>query len=142
MNFNKCKRCGTFYITDNSVCPNCEPKDNAEIFKLKTFLAENDCPNSIEALSCNTGISAKNLNRFLEQKDFSSFASKLEINKKIFEIYMNSKSDYRRAENFYSRYEEHFEMTENEIYNKSFLKSKSIEEIIEQQMNGVANHLK
>lgn len=82
MELSKCKRCGAFFVSNNYVCPNCEPKDNAEIFKLKNFLAENDCPNSIEALSCNTGISTKNLNRFLEQKDFSSFASKLEINKK------------------------------------------------------------
>ena len=47
MELNKCKRCGAFFVSSNYVCPNCEPKDNAEIFKLKTFLAENDCPNSI-----------------------------------------------------------------------------------------------
>lgn len=79
MELNKCKRCGAFFVSDNYICPNCETKDNAEMFKLKTFLEENECPNSLEALSCNTGISAKNLNRFLEQKDFSTFASKLNI---------------------------------------------------------------
>lgn len=83
MELNKCKRCGAFFVSNNNVCPNCEPKDNAELFKLKTFLKENECPTSIEALSCNTGISTKNLHRFLEQKDFSSFASKLEISKNI-----------------------------------------------------------
>ena len=76
MELNKCKRCGAFFVSNNYVCPNCEPKDNAEIFKLKTFLAENDCPNSMETLACNTGISVKNLNRYLEQEDFSLFGSR------------------------------------------------------------------
>ena len=78
MELNKCKRCGAFFVSDNSVCPNCEPKDTAEIFKLKSFLEENDFSgSSIETLACNTGISVKNLNRYLEQKDFSNVASKL-----------------------------------------------------------------
>lgn len=77
MELNKCKRCGAFFISNNYVCPNCEPKDVAELSKLKTFLTENNCPNSIETLACDTGISVKNLNRFLEQKDFSSLLSNL-----------------------------------------------------------------
>lgn len=72
MELNKCKRCGAFFMSNNSICPNCEPKDSAEIFKLKSFLEENDCPNTMESLAFNTGISIKNLNRFLEQDDFSS----------------------------------------------------------------------
>ncbi len=80
MEFNKCKRCGAFFVSNSCVCPNCEPKDNLELSKLKGFLAENDCPNSIETLASNTGISVKNLNRFLTQEDFLPVASKLEIN--------------------------------------------------------------
>lgn len=82
MELNKCKRCGAFFVSNNYVCPNCEPKDNAELFKLKSFLEENDCPNSMESLASNTGISVKNITRFLEQKDFSTFASKFDIIKK------------------------------------------------------------
>lgn len=78
MELNKCKRCGAFFITDNCVCPNCEPKDTIELSKLKDFLSENSFPNSIESLSFDTGITTKNLNRFLEQKDFSSFSSLLQ----------------------------------------------------------------
>lgn len=81
MELNKCKRCGAFFVSNNCVCPNCEPKDTFELSKLKGFLAENDCPNSIDILATNTGISAKNLNRFLSTNDFSLFASKLDINK-------------------------------------------------------------
>lgn len=79
MELNKCKRCGAFFVSGSNVCPNCEIKDNAELYKLKNFLSENECPSSIETLSCDTGISVKNLNRFLEQKDFSEITSQLEI---------------------------------------------------------------
>ena len=81
MELNKCKRCGAFFVSNNYVCPNCELKDNAELFKLKSFLEENDCPNSMETLASNTGISVKNITRFLEQKDFLPFATKLNVNK-------------------------------------------------------------
>ena len=79
MELNMCKRCGAFFVSGSNVCPNCEIKDNAELYKLKNFLSENECPSSIETLSCDTGISVKNLNRFLEQKDFSEITSQLEI---------------------------------------------------------------
>jgi len=71
MEFNKCSRCGAFYTTSNNVCPNCEPKDNCDQLKLRTFLEENALPSSIEALSTDTGISIKNLNRYLSNNDFN-----------------------------------------------------------------------
>lgn len=77
MELNKCKRCGAFFVSNNCVCPNCEPKDVIELSKLKGFLSKNDCPNSIDTLASNTGISAKNLNRFLAHEDFSDVSSKL-----------------------------------------------------------------
>lgn len=84
MELNKCKRCGAFFVSGNYVCPNCEPKDTAEIFKLKNFLEENDYSGiTIENLACNTGISVKNLNRFLEQKDFAGISSKLDSGKNV-----------------------------------------------------------
>lgn len=70
MELNKCKRCGAFFVSNNSVCPKCEPKDSFELSKLKDFLSENDCPNSIDLLANDTGISPKNLNRFLTDNDF------------------------------------------------------------------------
>ena len=71
MELNKCKRCGAFFVSDGNVCPNGEPKDTAEIFKLKNYLAENNYDGSIESLSCATGISVRNLGRFLENKEIS-----------------------------------------------------------------------
>lgn len=72
MELNKCKRCGAFFATNDNVCPNCKPKDNFELSKLKDFLSENDLPSSMDALSYSTGISIKNLNRFLGEGNFSS----------------------------------------------------------------------
>ncbi|MCI8361885.1 MAG: hypothetical protein HFJ41_01815 [Clostridia bacterium] len=71
MELNKCSRCGAFYTTSNNVCPNCVPKDNCDQLNLKNFLAENEMPESIEALSANTGISVKNLNRYLTNDDIN-----------------------------------------------------------------------
>lgn len=69
MELNKCKRCGAFFASQDSVCPNCKPKDLSDLSKLKNFLQENDLPSSIDVLSYETGITIKNLNRILESKD-------------------------------------------------------------------------
>ncbi len=75
MNLSKCERCGCFFVTENAVCPNCRTKDENEISQLKNFLIENDSKISVEELSLSTGISVKNVNRFLKdseiQKSFS-----------------------------------------------------------------------
>ncbi len=79
MEISRCKRCGAFFMATTSVCPNCEIKDSSEISKLKSYLSENNCPESLESLSVCTGISEKNLNRFLEGEDFSNYAENFGI---------------------------------------------------------------
>ena len=37
MNFNKCSRCGCFFMSETTVCPNCQPKDQYEMGQLKNF---------------------------------------------------------------------------------------------------------
>ena len=71
MELNKCKRCGAFFSTSDSVCPNCKTKDISDLSRLKGFLLENDLPSSMDVLSYETGISIKNLNRFLDSKDLN-----------------------------------------------------------------------
>ena len=71
MELNKCKRCGSFFNTSDSVCPNCKTKDLSDISKLKNYLSENDLPSSMDALSYETGISVKNLNRFLDSAELT-----------------------------------------------------------------------
>lgn len=64
MEFNKCNRCGAFYMSEGTVCPKCSPKDALELSTLKTYIEKNGF-SSIDIISVGTGISAKNLNRFL-----------------------------------------------------------------------------
>ena len=77
MNLSKCERCGCFFVTENAVCPNCQTKDENEISQLKNFLTENDSNISIEELSLSTGISVKNVNRFLKDKEIKNTFSGL-----------------------------------------------------------------
>lgn len=69
MNLNKCERCGCFFASANSVCPNCKSKDANDINQLKKFLGESDTSVTVESLAFSTGVSLKNLNRFLNDKD-------------------------------------------------------------------------
>ena len=66
MEFKKCCRCGNFYVSNDDVCPNCKVKDNFEFSTFKSYLDGNGLNNSLETISGETGISIKNLNRFLE----------------------------------------------------------------------------
>ena len=66
MEFKKCSRCGNFYVSNGIVCPKCTPKDDFEFSTFKSYIAENGLNNSVDAISGATGISVKNLNRFLE----------------------------------------------------------------------------
>lgn len=72
MDFNKCKRCGCFYITDGDTCPSCTPKDNNEISKLNNFFLENENSSiNVNELSSITGISIKNLSRYASSKNLN-----------------------------------------------------------------------
>ena len=59
-----------FILLGDDVCPNCQTKDESEIYDLKNFLSENPI-SSLESLSSQTGISVTNLNRHLQHKDFT-----------------------------------------------------------------------
>ena len=58
----RCSRCGAFYTNGGYVCPKCTDKDNLELSTFKNFV-ENTV--SLDQVSMSTGISEKNLNRFL-----------------------------------------------------------------------------
>ena len=80
MEFKKCERCGCFFTTTDNVCQNCMPRDNFEISKLRNYINDNNNANSIQDLSINTGISVKNLNRYLNENEFSEVYDKLNLN--------------------------------------------------------------
>ena len=83
MEFKKCSRCGNFYVSNGMVCPKCTPKDEFEFSTFKTYITENGKNNSVESISNATGISVKNLNRFMESESFqeNDFTSTNNMNK-------------------------------------------------------------
>lgn len=64
MEFKKCNRCGGFFVSEGSVCPKCSPKDTLELSTFKNYIEENGL-SSLENMSVGTGISIKNINRFI-----------------------------------------------------------------------------
>ncbi len=73
MELKKCARCGCFFASDGCVCSDCSVKDKQDIYNLNSFIVNSPESNSIESLSFNTGISAKNISRFIENRDISEF---------------------------------------------------------------------
>ena len=67
MDFKKCARCGCFFLSNDVVCPKCLPKDKCDISKLTNYINDNNITAStISNLSVNTGITLKNINRYLD----------------------------------------------------------------------------
>lgn len=90
MEFKRCERCGCFFASNNNVCCNCQPKDTFEMSQLKSYFEETDSLGgditaTIDAVSYQTGISIKNLNRYLTHQEF------LQDNKKITKTEINLK---------------------------------------------------
>lgn len=69
MEFNKCSRCGNFFISNDDVCPKCKTKDTLEFETFKSYIEENGINNNLDVLSSETGISVKNINRYLNYTD-------------------------------------------------------------------------
>lgn len=72
MEFKKCSRCGSFYLSGNTVCENCAPKDTFELSKLRNYFDNENYSSSIDNIAVDTGISVKNLNRYFENEEFSN----------------------------------------------------------------------
>ncbi len=79
MEFKKCERCGSFYLSESNICENCSPKDNFELSKLRNYFEGDIQANSIDSIAVDTGISVKNLNRYLGNEEFAEISSKLNI---------------------------------------------------------------
>ena len=70
MEFKKCERCGCFFASTSNICDNCIAKDNMDISKLKNYFENNDNVPNFGTIISETGISEKNLNRYLQNNDF------------------------------------------------------------------------
>ena len=71
MEFNKCSRCGNFFISNDDVCPKCKTKDMLEFETFQSYISENGINNNLDILSNETGISVKNINRYLNYTDLN-----------------------------------------------------------------------
>ena len=78
MEFNKCSRCGSFYVTDGEVCPKCYTKDSFEFSTFTSYIQENGLNVSLNNISEDTGISVNNLNRFMNYEGFQKFKNNVE----------------------------------------------------------------
>ena len=72
MEFNRCTRCGGFFVAAGEVCPKCTTKDNLEFGTFRSYIQENGLGNSLDTVSNQTGISVKNLNRFINLGGFEN----------------------------------------------------------------------
>ena len=77
MKFNKCVRCGCFFASSDDVCPSCKSKDEVDKHTLKNYLDNADSPLSLDSLSFNSGVELKNINRYMESKEFSNYKKML-----------------------------------------------------------------
>ena len=74
MEVTRCSRCGAFYTHGGYVCSKCASKDNMELSTFKNFVEENGLEvNSLSQISNKTGISEKNLNRFLNYEGLEGY---------------------------------------------------------------------
>lgn len=71
MEIKRCVRCGSFFASEIDVCQGCQKKDNADVNKLKGFLLEGIEEGVTKTdVAHSTGITMKNLNRYLSGNDF------------------------------------------------------------------------
>ena len=74
MELIRCSRCGSFYANGGYVCPKCASKDNFELARFKNFVEQDEMhTTSLNSISLETGISEKNLNRFLNYDGFEGY---------------------------------------------------------------------
>lgn len=64
MELNKCSRCGAFHTNPGDVCPKCASKDSLELSTFNSYIEENGF-SSVDAIATQTGITQKNVNRFI-----------------------------------------------------------------------------
>ena len=72
MELNRCSRCGNFYVSEGNVCPKCSRKDGFEFSTFKQYVMENGFEQSLDTISGETGISVKNLNRYLGYEEIQN----------------------------------------------------------------------
>ena len=81
MEFNKCTRCGSFYLSNGNVCPKCSSKDKLEFSTFQNYIQENGLDENIDTIANETGISIKNINRFLTYENYENQNIQIDLSK-------------------------------------------------------------
>lgn len=83
MDFKKCPRCGNFFNSEFDVCQKCQINENLDIQKLKNYFDENsDIEDyTMQDISVQTGISSRNLNRFMISEEFAGYVNNSNLEK-------------------------------------------------------------
>ena len=77
MEFKKCNRCGGFFAAEGHVCAKCSHQDTLDLSTFKNYIEENGV-SSLDEMSVGTGISAKNINRFMDLEGITFTATEAE----------------------------------------------------------------
>lgn len=64
MELNRCTRCGAFHTNGGDVCSKCSGKDSLELSTFKSYIEQNGF-SSVDTIATETGITQKNVSRFL-----------------------------------------------------------------------------
>lgn len=72
---------------------------------------------------------------YISFKDSAKQDCRIEIEKEIFEIYMNSRKAYVKIKNETSRHYEHMELSDTEIYKRAFEPEETVEDIVIKNIN-------
>lgn len=81
MDFKKCPRCGNFFHSDLNVCQKCTTNESLDIQKLKNYFEENvgSQDYTMQEISVQTGISSRNLNRYMISEEFAGYINNEDI---------------------------------------------------------------
>ena len=84
MEFKKCPRCGSFFNSDLEVCQKCKANENLDIQKLENYFEKygNEKKITMHDISVQTGISSRNLNRYMLNEKYSSYFNNQEKSSK------------------------------------------------------------
>jgi len=83
MELKKCARCGSFFVNEDQVCPKCMEKDTLELQTLRGFFEDNNAGCSKFDITASTGISIRNLERYLNYEEFKGYSALAENMEKV-----------------------------------------------------------
>lgn len=72
MELKICARCGCFFSSDGDVCFRCLDKDKKDIYNLNSYIVNSASSPSVDYLSSETGVSVKNINRFIANNSITN----------------------------------------------------------------------